>query len=66
MPALKPNLYNGACPSRGILAVIGGKWSMLLVCLLRAGPARTGVLRRRIDGISQKMLTQTLRGMALS
>lgn len=34
---------------------------MLLLCTLRSGPVRTGALRRAIGGISQKMLTQTLR-----
>ena len=34
---------------------------MLLLCILRDGPARTGELARRAGGISQKMLTQTLR-----
>ncbi len=34
---------------------------MLLLCTLRSGPVRTGVLRRTVGGISQKMLTQTLR-----
>jgi DNA-binding HxlR family transcriptional regulator len=53
--------YNPLCPSRRILQLIGGKWSMLLLCTLRSGPVRTGALRRAIGGISQKMLTQTLR-----
>jgi DNA-binding HxlR family transcriptional regulator len=61
MKTVKANPYNGVCPSRQILALIGSKWSMLIVCLLRAGPLRTGVIKRRLDGISQKMLTQTLR-----
>jgi DNA-binding HxlR family transcriptional regulator len=61
MKTVKANPYNGVCPSRQILALIGSKWSMLVVCLLRAGPLRSGVIRRRLDGISQKMLTQTLR-----
>ena len=61
MADVKPNPYDGACPSRDILALIGSKWSMLVICLLRAGPLRTGELRRSVDGISQKMLTQTLR-----
>ena len=34
---------------------------MLIICLLRDGPVRTGTLRRNVTGISQKMLTQTLR-----
>jgi DNA-binding HxlR family transcriptional regulator len=62
--ANKANPFNGSCPSQEILALIGGKWSMLLLCVLRDGPARTGELARRIGGISQKMLTQTLRELA--
>ena len=57
----KANPFNPACPSQDILALIGGKWSILLMCVLREGPARTGELARRAGGISQKMLTQTLR-----
>jgi DNA-binding HxlR family transcriptional regulator len=57
----KANPFNAMCPSQDILALIGGKWSMLLLCILGSGPARTGELARRAGGISQKMLTQTLR-----
>ncbi len=57
----KPDVYNIDCPSQGILQLIGSKWSMLILCALRAGPRRTGELRRRLQGVSAKMLTQTLR-----
>jgi len=57
----RPNPFNTACPSQDILALIGSKWSMLILCALRAGPMRTGELKRRLDGVSAKMLTQTLR-----
>jgi DNA-binding HxlR family transcriptional regulator len=57
----KPDVYNAGCPSQGILALIGGKWSMLILCALRGGPQRTGELRHRLAGVSAKMLTQTLR-----
>jgi DNA-binding HxlR family transcriptional regulator len=57
----KPDVYNPACPSQDILVLIGSKWSMLILCALRAGPRRPGELRRRLDGVSAKMLTQTLR-----
>ena len=57
----KPDVYNVDCPSQSILALIGSKWSMLLLCALRAGPARTHALKRRLSGVSAKMLTQTLR-----
>lgn len=61
MPKLRANPFVASCPSQDILALIGGKWSMLLLCLLSNGPMRTGELGRRAGGISQKMLTQTLR-----
>jgi DNA-binding HxlR family transcriptional regulator len=59
----KPNAnpFNAMCPSQDILALIGSKWSMLLLCILGDGPIRSGELGRRAGGISQKMLTQTLR-----
>ena len=59
--APKANVYNRDCPSQEILALIGAKWSMLIVCCLRTGPRRTHDIKRRLEGISSKMLTQTLR-----
>lgn len=53
--------YNMNCPSREMLDLIGGKWAILILCCLQQGPVRTGALMRQIGGISQKMLTQTLR-----
>jgi DNA-binding HxlR family transcriptional regulator len=63
MSTKKGDPFNRLCPSRSILSLIGSKWAMLLVCVLRDGPVRTGVIKRQIDGISQKMLTQTLRDL---
>ena len=63
MASKRADPYNALCPSRRILELIGSKWSMLLLCTLRSGPIRTGALRREIGGISQKMLTQTLRDL---
>ena len=57
----KANVYNRDCPSQNILALIGAKWSMLVLCALRTGPRRTHELKRRLAGVSAKMLTQTLR-----
>lgn len=45
------------------LARVGDKWSMVLVLLLRGGTLRFGELKRRVPGISQRMLTLTLRGL---
>lgn len=58
MPA---NVLSKSCPSNGVLDLIAGKWSLLVVYALRRGPARYSELQRAVDGISQKMLTQTLR-----
>jgi len=44
-----------------VLARVGDKWTVLVVILLGGGPMRFSELRRSIDGISQKMLTTTLR-----
>lgn len=57
------NVYSAACPSRLALDRMADKWSMLLVGSLERGPQRFGQLRDEIDGISEKMLTQTLRSL---
>lgn len=49
------------CPTRQVMATIGDKWTGLLVHALADGPLRHGQLRTLIAGVSQKMLTQTLR-----
>ncbi|HKD21274.1 MAG TPA: helix-turn-helix domain-containing protein [Rhizomicrobium sp.] len=46
-----------------VLARIGDKWSVLVVSRLGAGPVRFNELKREIGGISQRMLTLTLRGL---
>ena len=51
------------CPSRQVLDRIGDSWSVLVVSLLAGEPQRYTSLQRRIEGISPKMLTQTLRGL---
>lgn len=65
MPNKRPkaNLFDPNCSSREILELIGSKWSMLLLCALYDSKTRTGQLKRKLQGISQKMLTQTLREM---
>jgi len=59
----KANLFDPNCSSRDVLDLIGSKWSMLLLCALYDNKTRTGQLKRKVQGISQKMLTQTLREM---
>lgn len=53
--------FMAACPSRQLLDVIANKWVCLVLSALADGPLRHGELRKEIAGVSQKMLTQTLR-----
>lgn len=57
------DVYAAACPTRQALDRIADKWTALIVGLLATRPHRFGELRRGIEGISQKMLTQTLRSL---
>lgn len=52
-----------ACRARVVLGIVGDKWSLLVVRNLRHGPRRFTELKRGIDGISQRMLTVTLRSL---
>lgn len=54
---------NEDCPVRNVVAQIGDKWSMLILFSLVDGPDRFNALKSRIEGISQRMLTQTLRDL---
>lgn len=51
------------CPSREVLSRVGDKWSVFVIAMLKSGPKRFSELRREIEGISQRMLTLTLRGL---
>ncbi|WP_374547513.1 winged helix-turn-helix transcriptional regulator [Rhodoblastus sp.] len=48
---------------REILDLVGDKWTLYIIATLKDGPVRFNELRRRIDGISQRMLTINLRGL---
>ncbi|HEY9648673.1 MAG TPA: helix-turn-helix domain-containing protein [Chroococcidiopsis sp.] len=58
---LQPNVYAAICPSREVLALIGEKWVALVIGALDGRVMRFGELKRVCQGISQKMLTQTVR-----
>lgn len=60
---LKWDVYNKNCPTRQVLDRIADKWTVLVIGLLSERTKRFSELQREISGISQKMLTQTLRGM---
>lgn len=55
------DVYDASCSARDALELIASKWAMLALPALADGPMRNGELLRKIGGISQKMLTQTLR-----
>lgn len=57
------SVYAKDCPSRQVLDRIGDTWSVLTVALLADGSLRYTELAKRIQGVSPKMLTQTLRGL---
>lgn len=55
------NVYSVKCSARDALTLISGKWVTLILPALAEGSLRNGELMRKIEGISQKVLTQTLR-----
>lgn len=61
LPALVPAGEYEACPVTQTLQMLGDKWTLLVVMMLAERPHRYNELRRRVEGISQRMLTRTLR-----
>jgi DNA-binding HxlR family transcriptional regulator len=60
---MKPNAYAADCPTRKILDRVGDKWAVLILLLVRDDAMRFNALRRSIEGISQKMLSQVLKSL---
>ncbi|MBN6037853.1 helix-turn-helix domain-containing protein [Amycolatopsis sp. 195334CR] len=58
-----PDPYDRDCPTRQLLDRIGDQWTVLIVGVLGDGPLRFTEIGKRVAGISQKMLTQTLRAL---
>ena len=66
MPVLPPRAHPDHADCRGvasILSMVGDKWSVFVIMMLHDGPKRFNELKRMIGGISQRMLTLTLRGL---
>ena len=59
----KAYILDQNCASRRVLELVASKWRALIMCALGSGPHRYNELLRRIEGISQKVLTQNLRGL---
>ncbi|GER90199.1 HxlR family transcriptional regulator [Dictyobacter vulcani] len=58
-----PDIFQANCLSRQVLQLIADQWTPLVIYALEDGTMRFSHLLKRIDGISKKMLTQTLRAM---
>ncbi|HEX2906104.1 MAG TPA: helix-turn-helix domain-containing protein [Phototrophicaceae bacterium] len=56
-----PDVFNEQCGTRAVLDLLADKWTVLVVAALAKGKLRYSDLRRILQGISHKMLTQTLR-----
>ena len=56
-----PQRFDVDCPSRLLLDQIADKWSMMILTVLDDGPQRFNVIRRQLEGVTQKALTQCLR-----
>ena len=63
MKKVAGSVLDAQCPSRLVLDRIADKWTALVIQVLARGTLRYAELRREIGGISQKMLTQTLRSL---
>ena len=60
---LEYDAFLAQCPSRQLLEQLSSKWVTLLLCALHERPQRYSELSREVAGVSQKMLTQTLRSL---
>jgi DNA-binding HxlR family transcriptional regulator len=59
-----PDVYNKDCPSQKVLSRVADRWAALIICaLFEHKVMRNGELLKKIGGINQKMLTQTLRNL---
>src|SRR5438477_3842854 len=64
METIRWDMLKQQCPTRQVLTRVADKWTMLVITLLAEEERlRFSELRRQIEGVSQKMLTQTLRGL---
>jgi DNA-binding HxlR family transcriptional regulator len=57
------NVFDSHCPTRQVLDLIADKWTVLIIRRLADGTLRFAQLRRSVDGISQKVLTNILRSL---
>ena len=60
---LVADVFSRDCPSRTVMDDVAGRWGTLAMVALAQGPYRFNALRRRVDGVSEKMLSQTLHAL---
>jgi len=63
LPSPVPSEEYDACPVTDVLRRVGDRWTVLILILLGRGPHRFNELHRSVEGISQRMLTRTLRAL---
>jgi DNA-binding HxlR family transcriptional regulator len=57
----RDDVYAAACPCRSMLDLLANKWTALAIGVLEGGPHRFGELRRRLQGVSPKVLSASLK-----
>ncbi|RBO90601.1 HxlR family transcriptional regulator [Nocardia puris] len=62
-PTLEADVFARNCTSRPVLQNVASRWGILALVALREGPYRFSALRRRVDGVSERMLSQTLQAL---
>ncbi|MEV0028573.1 helix-turn-helix domain-containing protein [Nocardia sp. NPDC050793] len=62
-PTLEADVFARNCTSRPVLQNVASRWGILAMVALREGPYRFSALRRRVDGVSERMLSQTLQAL---
>ncbi|MEV0295591.1 helix-turn-helix domain-containing protein [Nocardia sp. NPDC050710] len=62
-PTLEADVFARDCTSRPVLQNVASRWGTLALVALREGPYRFSALRRRVDGVSERMLAQTLQAL---
>ncbi|MEV0682912.1 helix-turn-helix domain-containing protein [Nocardia sp. NPDC050378] len=60
---LEADVFARDCASRSVLQNVASRWGVLALVALREGPFRFSALRRRVDGVSERMLSQTLQAL---
>ena len=60
---IEANVFIKVCPSRDVISRLSGKWTILILALLKDSPKRFNQIKKEIEGISQKVLTENLRSL---